>query len=44
VDPQKPLLNKVPDFLSPVISKMVSIGVAPEPDQITVNQYSPGQG
>ncbi|ODN02324.1 Alkylated DNA repair protein alkB 8 [Orchesella cincta] len=45
VDPRSPLPNKIPDYVLPTVSKMISTGAAPaEPDQLTVNQYMPGQG
>ncbi|CAH1268201.1 ALKBH8 [Branchiostoma lanceolatum] len=45
VDKDKPLPGGLPDWCSPVIDKMMSEGhIKHRPDQITVNQYQPGQG
>ncbi|CAL8146739.1 unnamed protein product [Orchesella dallaii] len=45
VDADSPLPNKIPDYLKPFVSKIVYCGALPdEPDQLTVNQYLPGQG
>lgn len=45
VDYCAPLSNKIPEYITPIVSKMLSVGAIPgEPDQLTVNQYSPGQG
>ncbi|CAL8115936.1 unnamed protein product [Orchesella dallaii] len=45
VDAGSPLPNNIPDYLKPLVSKMVCCGAfSEEPDQLTVNQYLPGQG
>lgn len=45
VDYSSPLPNKIPEYIMPVVVRMLESGVIPaEPDQLTVNQYSPGQG
>ncbi|CAL8115946.1 unnamed protein product [Orchesella dallaii] len=45
VDAGSPLPNKIPDYLKPLVSKMVYGGAfSDEPDQLTVNQYLPGEG
>lgn len=45
VDYCAPLPNKIPDYIMPVVANMIAVGAIPaEPDQLTVNQYSPGQG
>eukprot|EP00058_Branchiostoma_floridae_P015335 XP_002600823.1 hypothetical protein BRAFLDRAFT_215107 [Branchiostoma floridae] len=45
VDKDKPLPGGLPDWCSQVIDRMMSGGhIKHRPDQITVNQYQPGQG
>lgn len=45
VDKQNPLPNKIPKEMGPLLQKLVDIGLVCEgklPDQLTVNEYSPG--
>ncbi|CAB4002716.1 alkylated DNA repair alkB homolog 8 [Paramuricea clavata] len=45
VDKDNPLPNGIPSECLPVMEKLVSLGcVKHEPDQLTVNEYQPGQG
>ena len=45
VDKQNPLPNKIPKEMEPLLQKLVDTGLVSEakiPDQLTVNEYSPG--
>lgn len=45
VDPTNPLPGGLPEVITPIVTKMMHNDlVASEPDQLTVNQYLPGQG
>ena len=45
VDKDNPLPNGIPSECLPVMEKLVSLDcVKHEPDQLTVNEYQPGQG
>lgn len=45
VDMFTPLPENIPDYIMPSVGKMVTDKVIQaEPDQLTVNQYYPGQG
>lgn len=45
VDKERPLPHGMPSECSPVIDKIVSLGcVKHQPDQLTINEYLPGQG
>ena len=45
VDPSDPLPQGVPDLCHPVLDKAVNSDLVKHfPDQLTVNQYRPGQG
>lgn len=45
-DPDQPMKEPIPEVLQPVIDKIVECGImdGDRPDQITVNEYLPGQG
>lgn len=43
IDKQNPLSQAIPTEMHPMCEKLVKLG-APFPDQLTVNQYLPGQG
>ncbi|KAK1938215.1 Alkylated DNA repair protein alkB 8 [Phytophthora citrophthora] len=45
-DPDQPMKEPIPEVLLPIIEKIVESGVmdGDKPDQITVNEYLPGQG
>jgi len=45
VDKQNPLPNKIPKEMEPLLQKLADSGLLSEwkiPDQLTVNEYSPG--
>ncbi|XP_065885472.1 alkylated DNA repair protein alkB homolog 8-like [Dysidea avara] len=45
VDPTKPLLGGLPEVCTPVIDRIMCNNlITAKPDQLTVNQYLPGQG
>ena len=45
IDRSKPLQQKIPELCRPLIEKMKAEGIMSwDPDQLTVNEYSPGQG
>jgi alkylated DNA repair protein alkB family protein 8 len=45
VDPQKPLPQGIPSECDDVLDRILELGyVKKRPDQLTVNQYEPGQG
>lgn len=45
IDKSNPLKNKIPSVCDTMIEKMVNGGLMlNRPDQLTVNQYEPGQG
>ncbi|XP_059482300.1 alkylated DNA repair protein alkB homolog 8 isoform X2 [Neocloeon triangulifer] len=45
VNPDKPLKEKIPESCRPVIDRMIDRKlISWTPDQLTVNQYEPGQG
>ena len=45
VDPTKPLPGGLPEICTPIVVKMMHNNlITHEPDQMTVNQYLPGQG
>lgn len=45
VDPNSPLDDGLPEACMPVIKRLISQNIVPwKPDQLTVNQYQPGQG
>eukprot|EP00079_Xenopus_tropicalis_P021245 XP_012812513.1 PREDICTED: alkylated DNA repair protein alkB homolog 8 isoform X2 [Xenopus tropicalis] len=45
VDKDKPLPGGLPDFCTEALRKCVQIGlIKHDPDQLTINQYEPGQG
>lgn len=45
-DPDQPMKEPIPEVLQPIIEKIARCGImdGDEPDQITVNEYLPGQG
>ncbi|POM69622.1 Alkylated DNA repair protein alkB 8 [Phytophthora palmivora] len=45
-DPDEPLKEPIPEVLLPIIEKIAECGImdGDKPDQITVNEYLPGQG
>ncbi|KAG7385058.1 Alkylated DNA repair protein alkB 8 [Phytophthora pseudosyringae] len=45
-DPDEPIKEPIPEVLRPMIEKIAACGVmdGDKPDQITVNEYLPGQG
>lgn len=45
VDPNCPLVSGIPDQCHPLLLRLLAQGLIKEmPDQLTVNQYQPGQG
>ncbi|XP_060572353.1 alkylated DNA repair protein alkB homolog 8-like isoform X2 [Ruditapes philippinarum] len=45
VDPDEPLPEGIPDVYKPLLDKLIDSGVVKHyPDQLTINQYQPGQG
>ncbi|XP_070605830.1 tRNA (carboxymethyluridine(34)-5-O)-methyltransferase ALKBH8 isoform X2 [Erythrolamprus reginae] len=45
VDPDRPLPGGLPDFCTTILAKCLKMGyINQKPDQLTVNQYEPGQG
>ena len=45
VDPDNPLPDGIPDVYKSLLDKLLDSGVVKHyPDQLTVNQYQPGQG
>jgi len=45
IDKAKPMQEGIPEICGDLIKKMLDMGVMNEyPDQLTVNQYQPGQG
>ncbi|CAI5730152.1 unnamed protein product [Hyaloperonospora brassicae] len=45
-DPTKPMADPIPSVLQPIVAKIAACGImdGETPDQITVNEYLPGQG
>ncbi|ETN09586.1 hypothetical protein PPTG_11920 [Phytophthora nicotianae INRA-310] len=45
-DPDQPINEPIPEVLQPIIDRIVECGImdGDRPDQITVNEYLPGQG
>ncbi|KAE9028350.1 Alkylated DNA repair protein alkB 8 [Phytophthora rubi] len=45
-DPDQPMKEPIPEVLQPIIDKIAQCGImdGDKPDQITVNEYLPGQG
>ena len=45
INPSKPLAQAIPEECNPVLERLLKDGhVTVKPDQLTVNQYTPGQG
>jgi len=45
VDPDDPLSEGIPEVFTPMLEKLKASGVISHcPDQLTVNEYQPGQG
>ena len=45
VDENSPMQEPIPDYLNPLITRMINVGVLQRrPDQLTINAYKPGQG
>lgn len=45
VDPTKPLPGGLPELCTPIVTRMIHNNlITKKPDQLTVNQYLPGQG
>jgi len=45
-DPDQPMKEPIPDVLLPIVAKIAECGImdGDRPDQVTVNEYLPGQG
>ena len=45
VDRENPLPGGLPKEVEPLVERLISEGIIPvKPDQLTINQYQPGQG
>ena len=45
IDPECPLEQPIPDVCQPFLESLVTEGhISAVPDQLTLNQYEPGQG
>lgn len=45
VDPDDPLPESIPELFKPMLEKLKALGhIHHYPDQLTVNEYQPGQG